>query len=73
MIELLTRTEYALKHELTQEAIRMACKVGTLSRVEFIWHKDGKEYKWKFILPKRYAIVDREKLMNASRSITSQD
>jgi len=45
MIELLTRTEYALKHELTQEAIRMACKVGTLSRVEFIWHKDGKEYK----------------------------
>lgn len=70
MITLLTRKKYAEKHNLSEEAIRIACQKGTLSKVEFQYEgKDGQTYKGKFILPKEYVIVDRSRLMEAAKGI----
>jgi hypothetical protein len=67
-IELLTRKEYAKKHNITEATCFYACKRGSLSRVFFSWtDKSGKVYKSKFILPEKYVLLDREELMRVVR------
>lgn len=67
-IELLTRKQYAEKHNTSELAIAYAVKVGNLSKVEFEWEsRDGKKYQGKFILPEDYAIVNRKKMLEIAK------
>lgn len=67
-IQLLTRKQYAEKHNISEVAIMYALKVGNLSKVEFEWEsRDGKKYQGKFILPAEYAIVNREKMLKIAK------
>lgn len=64
IIPLLTRKEYAKEHGIEEATVFYQIKRGDVSRITFTWYdKNGKKYTNKFILPKRYAIIDREALM----------
>lgn len=69
-IELLTRKQYAEKHNTSEIAVAYAVKVGNLSKVEFEWEsRDGKKYQGKFILPAEYAIVNRDKMLQIAKGL----
>ena len=71
MIKLLTRKEYALAHEMTEQGVVWAVNNGNLSKVKFEYSgKDGKKYKGVFILPEEYIIVSRVELKKLSKGIT---
>lgn len=72
ILQLLTRKQYAIANDITEMGVDKAVKAGNLTKVEFVWFgKGGEEYKGKFILPREYAIVNREELLKVAKGFTS--
>jgi len=71
-IKLLTRKQFAEENDISEEAVRKAINSGNLSRVEAEWvGNDGTKYRGKFILPKKYVIVNRDDILKASKGISN--
>ena len=69
-IQLLSRKQYAEAHNITEMGVDKAVRCGNLTKVEFVWtSKTGEEYKGKFILPREFAIVNREKILQIAKGL----
>lgn len=62
-IQVYSAEQLAQKMDKTKQAIHAMHRRGAMTKIEFIWESEGRQYRGKFYLPLGYCVVKRDNII----------